>query len=129
MAAVADFTVDLLQVATPSAPQSQEPLTASRIPSRTTRPEPSAGERPPLALAGRASALADRQLDTGASRCEECGTGSTRHTRRAHPRRPCALQAVAGLGPRRPRRACRLLCALQAVAGLGPRRPRRAYRL
>jgi len=39
----------------------------------------------------------------------------------------CALQAVAGLGPRRPRRADELqLCALQAVAGLGPRRPRRA---
>jgi hypothetical protein len=42
----------------------------------------------------------------------------------------CALQAVAGLGPRRPRRAYGLaMCALQAVAGLGPRRPRRAYGL
>src|SRR5262245_17473908 len=38
-----------------------------------------------------------------------------------------ALQAVAELGPRQPRRACGLwMCALQAVAGLGPRRPRRA---
>src|SRR4029450_6550347 len=39
----------------------------------------------------------------------------------------CAQQAVAGLGPRRPRRAYGLLCAQQAVAGLGPRRPTRAY--
>jgi len=39
----------------------------------------------------------------------------------------CALQAVAGLGPRRPRRAGEFrMCALQAVAGLGPRQPRRA---
>jgi len=29
----------------------------------------------------------------------------------------CALQAVAGLGPRRPRRAFWWSCALQAVAG------------
>src|SRR5438128_6540668 len=71
--------------------------------------------------------LAGQRLDTGAPRCEECGTGSTRHTRRAHPRRLCALPAVAGLGPRRPRRADKSrLCALPAVAGLGPRRPRRA---
>src|SRR5258706_14697216 len=35
-----------------------------------------------------------------------------------------ALQAVAGLGPRRPRRVSNL-SALQAVAGLGRRRPRR----
>src|SRR5262245_4601998 len=42
----------------------------------------------------------------------------------------CALQAVAGLGPRRPRRAYKLWqCALQAVAGLGLRRPRRAYKI
>jgi len=33
----------------------------------------------------------------------------------------CALQAVAGLGPRRPRRACEpRLCAPQAVAGWSP---------
>jgi len=45
----------------------------------------------------------------------------------APPRLLSALQAVAGLGPRRPRRADeRPLSALQAVAGLGPRRPRRA---
>ena len=31
----------------------------------------------------------------------------------------CAPQAVAGLGPRRPRRAYELTCAPQAVAGLG----------
>jgi len=36
-----------------------------------------------------------------------------------------ALQAVAGLGPRRPRRGSNSIGALQAVAGLGPRRPRR----
>jgi hypothetical protein len=36
-----------------------------------------------------------------------------------------ALQAVAGLGPRRPRRDSGRRYALQAVAGLGPRRPRR----
>src|SRR5262249_20284563 len=48
------------------------------------------------------------------------------------PRRPrcgyeqCAPQAVAGLGPRRPR--CGYgRCAPQAVAGLGPRRPRCGY--
>jgi len=53
--------------------------------------------------------------------------------RRAHPCPPlaelgwsCAPQAVAGLGPRRPRRADEESCAPQAVAGLGPRRPRRA---
>jgi len=40
----------------------------------------------------------------------------------------CAQQAVAGLGPRRPRRAYEVSCAQQAVAGLGPRRPRRALR-
>jgi hypothetical protein len=39
----------------------------------------------------------------------------------ALPRRQCALQAVAGLGPRRPRRSYENV-RLQAVAGLGPRR-------
>src|SRR5207245_11247361 len=64
-------------------------------------------------------------------------------------RASCALQAVAGLGPRRPRRAYEPRCALQAVAGplcepqgrpgagaprpeasdtKRPRRPRRAYK-
>jgi len=38
----------------------------------------------------------------------------------------CAPQGVAGLGPRRPRRAYDK-GAPQGVAGLGPRRPRRAY--
>src|SRR5207237_1252204 len=46
-----------------------------------------------------------------------------------NPTRQCALQAVAGRGPRRPRRAYKFeWCALQAVAGRGPRRPRRAYK-
>jgi hypothetical protein len=40
----------------------------------------------------------------------------------------CARQAVAGLGPRRRRRAWGFReCARQAVAGLGPRRRRRAW--
>jgi len=34
----------------------------------------------------------------------------------------CAPQAVAGLGPRRAKRAYERMCAPQAVAGLGPRR-------
>ena len=40
-----------------------------------------------------------------------------------------ALQAVAGLGPRRPRRAIRIKREPQDVAGLGPRRSRRAIRI
>src|SRR3989454_4294601 len=43
------------------------------------------------------------------------------------PRPQCEPQDVAGLGPRRPRRAIRK-SEPQDVAGLGPRRPRRAIR-
>src|SRR6266850_8023645 len=39
----------------------------------------------------------------------------------------CEPQDVAGLGPRRPRRAYESEGEPQDVAGLGPRRPRRAY--
>src|SRR5262245_51057524 len=40
----------------------------------------------------------------------------------------CAPQAVAGLGPRRPRCGYKSRCAPQAVAGLGSRRPRCGYK-
>src|SRR5262252_8092756 len=88
-------------------------------------------------------ARAIRRLDTEASRCEECGTpdelapraarggfrpGASRIKENIMRSWKCALQVVAGLGPRRPRRAYQSWkCALQVVAGLGPRRPRRAY--
>src|SRR6266508_4793023 len=53
--------------------------------------------------------------------------GELRPPSEASPRRPCEPQDVAGLGPRRPRRAARK-SEPQDVAGLGPRRPRRAAR-
>ncbi len=49
---------------------------------------------------GRASGLTP-----GRHVVKECGTGSTRRTRRLIPEGGCAPQGVAGLGPRRPRRA------------------------
>src|SRR5207253_9567305 len=79
-------------------------------------------DRPREASSDRARDRRERQALTCALQAV-AGLGPRRPRRTA--RWTCALQAVAGLGPRRPRRTSRWTCALQAVAGLGPRRPRR----
>src|SRR5438094_7253529 len=98
----------------------------SRIPLRTSSRISIARRRPPLG-GGLVRHWSERSpREAGGS----CRRGPRPRDRLRHPPArtrllPCEPQDVAGLGPRRPRRAIRKT-EPQDVAGLGPRRPRRA---
>src|SRR5439155_26435959 len=81
--------------------------------------------RPPARIraAHQAAGAPDGPSDEGVGHSE----GALPPLSKPPPRTQCEPQDVAGLGPRRPRRALRRI-GPQDVAGLGPRRPRRALR-